>query len=376
MSRHSTRARALPLLLAVAACTAPRPDEGEAIEPLAAPDFPAIGFEERPDYIPNNVLVLTFDDGPDWNQTARVLDTLRDEDVKATFFINTRNWSNVDDEAPMQALVRRMVDEGHELGNHTVSHGHLGAMSAEQVEAEVAGVERTVQTVFGAAAPRVTLLRAPFGEPYQVVTPALDVVAPVVARHAVHVGWQIDSADSTTSCRTADCVYNTTVGLIRTPGQGRYGQVLMHSVQQSTADMLPRLIEYARDNGFVFWTTEQMVCAKYGSSSANLVAGRTGGCADDPEPPVDGGTGGRPDGGTGGRPDARPGRPDARPSDPGRPDARPPGPGEPDASDDPPVDDPDGELTGGCGCRAGSGAGAVAPLALGALALVLRRRRR
>ena len=61
----------------------------------------------------------------------------------------------------MRALVRRMVNEGHELASHTVHHPHLGSLSSSQINAELAGVENTVRSLFGSR--RVTLFRAPFG---------------------------------------------------------------------------------------------------------------------------------------------------------------------------------------------------------------------
>lgn len=109
-----------------------------SINAFAAPF--EIDFNPRPSYIPNNVVVLTFDDGPDWNNTATVLNVLRQKNAKATFFINSENWSSLSQDTPMQDLVRRMVNEGHELANHTAHHNHLGELDSASVEAEVANV--------------------------------------------------------------------------------------------------------------------------------------------------------------------------------------------------------------------------------------------
>lgn len=244
-----------------------------------------IDFNSRPSYIPSDVVVLTFDDGPDWNNTARVLDVLADKGVKATFFINTENWSNVDTDGPMQDLVRRMVLEGHELASHSVHHHHLASLSAAQIEAELTGVEETVTTVLGAGAPRMTLFRAPFGEPYQGNDPAFpsagyQLVAPIVAQHAVHIGWAIDSFDY--ACAgSAECVYQN----VRTRLEaGDYGIILMHSVHAQTADALPQIIDYIRANGYRIWTVEDVVAARFGATSAELVDGLGDG---DPPPPDD-----------------------------------------------------------------------------------------
>ena len=62
-------------------------------------------------------VAITFDDGPHI-YTQGVLDILRDNNVKATFFVNGQNWGNINDEAN-KATVRRILDDGHHLGSHT-----------------------------------------------------------------------------------------------------------------------------------------------------------------------------------------------------------------------------------------------------------------
>src|SRR6266508_3633333 len=132
------------LLVASAGCALDKPSGGD-IRSTAQVSYPEIDFANRPSYLPANVVVLTFDDGPDWNNTAKVLDVLLQKNVKASFFINTENWSSVNQDGPMQELVRRMVREGHELANHSVHHQHMGTLDPGAIEAEVAGVENTVR---------------------------------------------------------------------------------------------------------------------------------------------------------------------------------------------------------------------------------------
>jgi peptidoglycan/xylan/chitin deacetylase (PgdA/CDA1 family) len=257
----------------IPACGMDASEDSQSLEAAAAP-YAEIDFATRPSYLSNKTVSLSFDDGPDWNNTAKVLDILKQKNVKATFFINTKNWSDVDSEEPMRALVRRMVNEGHGLGNHTVHHPHLGSLSSSQIEAEVAGVERTVRSVVGSSAPRVTLFRAPFGEPYQGNDPAhpnaaYRKVAPVVARHAVEIGWAIDPADF--DCGDGNCVYNHVVSLLKTPGKGSYGIVLLHSVQPQTVAALPRIIDYVKSKGFKLASVESVVKKRFGKSSAQIV---------------------------------------------------------------------------------------------------------
>src|SRR5215216_5063752 len=181
------RASVVPALLAVLLVAGPS----------AAQTINELNFDERPTFLPSNTVVLTFDDGPDEMNTAKTLDVLKEKNVKATFFINTDNAANVDVNLEMQALVRRIVDEGHELANHSVHHLALALLKPAELEMEIAGVENTVCNVVGARVPRLTLFRAPFGDPY--LGPLHGVgyewISPIVAKHAVHVGWNIDSND-------------------------------------------------------------------------------------------------------------------------------------------------------------------------------------
>jgi len=356
---------AVPALVSIAlsgaACTSPTSEEvGVAVsQPLFGGAYPELGFDEQPDYIDEKVVALTFDDGPDWTNTALVLNILRDENVKATFFINTINWSDVNTDEPMQALVRRMVDEGHDLGSHTVHHPHLRDMETDAIEAEITGVENTVRTVIGNNR-KVTLFRAPFGEPYQ-DRMNLDHVASIVANHAVHIGWAIDSQDW--NCMgSADCTYNNVVNALE---DGRYGEILMHSVQAATVGALPRIIDYLRDHNYRMATTEELVCAKFGASSANVIAHRTGGCGvNPPDPdagvPEDSGTTNPDEDGGTTNPDE-----DGGTTNPGN-----------DAGTDNPGGDDDGGVTAGCGCRTGGGGGAATLLLGLAAAASLRSRRR
>ena len=64
-----------------------------------------------------NTFALTFDDGP-YIYTDKILDILRSNNVKATFFVNGVNWGDINDETN-KARVRRQIAEGHQVGSHT-----------------------------------------------------------------------------------------------------------------------------------------------------------------------------------------------------------------------------------------------------------------
>ncbi|MGW7436547.1 bifunctional polysaccharide deacetylase/glycosyltransferase family 2 protein [Streptomyces sp. NPDC054849] len=98
-------------------------------------------------------IALTFDDGPDPVWTPKILDVLRRNDVRATFFtVGTRVAENPD-------LARRIVDEGHQIGLHSFTHTDLGAASAWRRSLEL---RETQLVVAGATGVTTPLLRPPY----------------------------------------------------------------------------------------------------------------------------------------------------------------------------------------------------------------------
>lgn len=97
---------------------APRPQVAAAVAPSAAAAGSSVPIRTiiTSCTVPGTV-ALTFDDGP-YIYTAQVLDTLKSNNVHATFFVNGDNWANILN-ADDQALVHRMIAEGHQIGSHT-----------------------------------------------------------------------------------------------------------------------------------------------------------------------------------------------------------------------------------------------------------------
>jgi peptidoglycan/xylan/chitin deacetylase (PgdA/CDA1 family) len=249
--------------------------DGTGVEVInrMAVTYPAVGFSARPAGVPSNVIGLTFDDGPDEINTPRVLDVLAQKGVKATFFINTNNWGNVETSATLKNIIKRIVADGHQLASHTVGHLHLPQLSTAEIEAQVTGVQTIVNRsdVLGAAYPKLTMLRAPFGEPYQTSAPGsadYDKVAPIVGRYAVHMGWAIDTFDYNCAAGDSSCVVNNFKAAVN---GGSYGMVLMHSVHAQTAGAIAEIIDFCRSRNTVFWLGEQFVQAAFGGKTSNEV---------------------------------------------------------------------------------------------------------
>jgi peptidoglycan/xylan/chitin deacetylase (PgdA/CDA1 family) len=127
-------ALAAPAVAAAQSCPG-NPDALGTARVLAvdARTTPRVGRKHFPATLPlaPKEVVLTFDDGPWPDTTARVLDALRRECVKATFFLLGQNA------AENPALARRELAEGHTVAHHTFSHPLLNRMSAAAAEAEI-----------------------------------------------------------------------------------------------------------------------------------------------------------------------------------------------------------------------------------------------
>jgi peptidoglycan/xylan/chitin deacetylase (PgdA/CDA1 family) len=210
-------------------------------------------------------VALTFDDGPDDTNTERVLDVLAEKGVTATFFVNTENWCALPHDSHCRAVLARIYAEGHTVGNHTAHHYDL-SLTSTNVDGELSQVVREVHAAVPSA-PAITYTRAPYGNPYESGPQSrLNVVAPIVARYGVHIGWSIDSADST-SCTTASCVKSHVASALNA---GRYGVILMHATYSWSAKALPAIIDDIRARGMSFVTIESLVRRKYAHSSSYL----------------------------------------------------------------------------------------------------------
>lgn len=128
------------------------------------------------------VVYLTFDDGPHPPETERVLDVLRERGAKATFFLIGSKVSG------NEAVLRRMLDEGHTLGLHTYSHaGTFPLLSFDKMLADVNEGKRAVESVAGK---KISLFRPPFG----VTNPTIAKVVRTLGLQTV--GWDVRSFDT------------------------------------------------------------------------------------------------------------------------------------------------------------------------------------
>lgn len=102
-----------------------------------------------------NNICLTFDEGYENGYTSSILDTLKAKNVKAVFFVTYDYVKKNPD------LIRRMIDEGHVIGNHSWSHPSMPTLTAEKAKSEISKLHEYVETNFGY---EMTLFRPPMGE--------------------------------------------------------------------------------------------------------------------------------------------------------------------------------------------------------------------
>ncbi|MGN6572590.1 MAG: polysaccharide deacetylase family protein [Pseudolabrys sp.] len=224
-------------VLAVAAEACPgKPDALGTARVLAidAASTPRVGKKEFPTTLPlqDKELVLTFDDGPWPGTTPAVLDALKAECVKATFFLLGRNVQ------AHPALVRREAAEGHTIGHHSFSHPLLRAMAPDKAMAEIdKGIRADTAALAGRPA-------APFFRfPGFASTPAL--LDRVNARGLVVFGADVWASDWNE--QTPDAERERLLRRIDRVGRGI---VLLHDTRSQTARMLPALLRDLKARGY------------------------------------------------------------------------------------------------------------------------------
>lgn len=240
--------RMVTLALAVAiaplaALAAPCPGNNQALGTervieVDAKTTPRVGRKHFPTTLPlrRKELVLTFDDGPWPGTTPKVLDALKAECVRATFFLLGKNV----EAAP--AIARRTLAEGHSIGHHTYGHPLLDRMPLAKAEAEINhGIEEDEYAIFGQ---RRTTPATPFFR-----FPGFASTKPLLDRLADRgiVVFGADAWASDWDAMAPDQQLRLILGRIE---QIDHGIVLFHDTKVQTAQMLPALLRELKKRGY------------------------------------------------------------------------------------------------------------------------------
>ena len=198
-------------------------------EHLAQYDAYFVGDEQKP------TIYLTFDAGYENGYTPQILDALKKHGVKATFFLVGNYLETAPD------LVRRMVDEGHTVGNHTYHHPDMSAIgTSESFAAELSAVEALYKEITGREP--VKLYRPPQGKySEQNLKMAKEMGYTTLFWSLAYVDWYVNDQP------TPEQAYAKLLPRIHNGAV-----VLLHSTSATNAAILDELLTKWENAGFTF----------------------------------------------------------------------------------------------------------------------------
>ena len=178
-----------------------------------------------------NRIIITFDQGYENGYTAKILDTLKEKNVSAIFFL-TGDYAKKEPE-----LVKRMIAEGHTLGNHGMTHASLPTLSEKEAEEEIMSLHNYVLNNYGY---EMQYFRCPCGEYSE---QALEMVQKcgykTVFWSYAYVDWKTDSQPSPAE------------SLQKLTDSAHGGEILLlHSVSATNAEILGSAIDSFRAKGY------------------------------------------------------------------------------------------------------------------------------
>ena len=186
-------------------------------------------------------IAMTFDDGPHPKNTPRLLDMLRRGNIKATFYVigtNVKRYPNI---------TRRIVAEGHEIGNHTWTHPNLTKLSDSQVRSQMISTRDQIVQVTGVM-PRT--VRPPYGA---LLTRQREMLFNEFGYPTIM--WSVDPRDwqrPGVSVVRDRILSETRIGSI----------VLAHDLHGPTVDAMPQTLDGLLAKGFKFVTVSQLLTMK------------------------------------------------------------------------------------------------------------------
>ena len=179
-------------------------------------------------------VALTFDDGPWPETTERLLDGLAERGVKATFFLIGSQIEGQED------TLRRMSDEGHQLGVHTWDHVQLKGLPAGEIQSQIGRTREAVQAVIG---PETLMLRPPYGFVDDTLRSCAGV--PIIC-------WSVDTEDW--KDRTVSRIVETAVA------EAEDGAILLlHDIYDTSVTAALEIADRLMDEGYYLVTVEELL---------------------------------------------------------------------------------------------------------------------
>ena len=178
-------------------------------------------------------VALTFDDGPNPNTTPVALELLKKYNAKATFFMVGRAV------AGNENIIKQVVADGHQIGNHSWSHPLLTKISLEQAKSQI---NDTTEALKKASGQDVHIMRPPYGGINSTIQAAVD---------QSFILWDID---------TLDWKNRNTASIMKEVRKAQPGSIiLMHDIHQTSIDALPTVLQYLTEQGFELVTVEELM---------------------------------------------------------------------------------------------------------------------
>lgn len=191
------------------------------------------------------IIYLTFDDGPTSSSTPKILDILKKENVKATFFILNYTEST-------EALVKREIAEGHSVGIHGYSHDYKKIY--QSVDTYMDNLNKLQSKIYGSTGVKTTLTRFPGGSSNTISSfnPGImtKLSKEVVNKGYRYYDWNVSSGDAGEAKSSKTVYQNVVKGLY----QNGSNVVLMHDFANNnkTIGALEDIIRYGKEKGYEF----------------------------------------------------------------------------------------------------------------------------
>ena len=187
-------------------------------------------------------IYLTFDDGPNYGTTNVILDILKEENVKATFFVTGKGPDE---------LIKREYDEGHTVALHTFSHNYQTVyQSVDAYFNDLTKVHDRVASITGYDS---RIIRFPGGSSNTISRHYQEGIMTTLTKEVIEKGyyyydWNISSGDAGEYKDSRSIINQVTRNL----SKERTNMVLMHDIKTYTRDALREIIKYGKENGYHF----------------------------------------------------------------------------------------------------------------------------
>ncbi|MBA2405091.1 MAG: polysaccharide deacetylase family protein [Bdellovibrionales bacterium] len=181
---------------------------------------------------PSKVWSLTFDDGPKAETSSQILEELKKRDLKATFFQLTKEArANLD-------IAHKIRDYGMEIASHSFSHQQLTKVGANGLEQEITQAYKELAKL---QKTKVKFFRLPYGAGVSIP----KIREKIAANGLIHVFWNVDTLDWVS--QTPDKIVKRTKALMKKTSKDA-GILLFHDVHQRTAEAVPQIMDYLKQD--------------------------------------------------------------------------------------------------------------------------------